>query len=307
MRPFFTKKSVYGPTMTIRLGIRHFLDSAQSVIAITIAVFALLVLCGPASAQSLFNPDGEQYNPFRRLVDEESRRPPNPVLNGSVTRYVLSADDRSFLFEDRETTARIMFLCGANDRRVGCVLDPSGAAAEIIPLTATRGPRGDVFYKNSQGDTLLRIASYGGATVYWPGEVTGSAAAKSFGDVMALSLDAVDTGAPARRSFAAAQHISAMTGDFIRFDMGTPPAESGGVSVLADAIMRAAAGISEVTDDPTGARIFAEKVRQVRFIAGDAAEMRLVGRTLLISYVPDRDISGRLSSREIERFLEDSL
>ena len=246
-------------------------------------------------------------NPFSALVGERRERRADRS-RGKVERYVLASDNRAFLIETRSRTARVKFLCGPEDRRLDCTLDPQAPAAEIYLLTVTRGPRGDVIFKNADGDTLLRIASYGGATVYWPGDATGSAASKSFGDDRAIQLTAVDFETAARRARSATAVISALTGSPIIFDTPAPsPDGATNASVLADAIMRAAIAVSAVADDPTGARILGARIDRIVFESGPAPSARFDERALIVEYVPDRDIAGRLSSRAIERFLEESL
>lgn len=250
-------------------------------------------------------------NPFSALVGERRERRADRS-RGKVERYVLASDNRAFLIETRSRTARVKFLCGPEDQRLDCTLDPQAPAAEIYLLTVTRGPRGDVIFKNADSDTLLRIASYGGATVYWPGEAVGAAASKSFGDDRAIELTAVDFDTAARRAKSATAIVSAMTGSPIIFDMAPPVSDEATVgttnaSVLADAIMRTAIGVSAVADDPTGARILGERIDRILFEIGPAPAARFADGALIVEYAPDRDIAGRLSSRAIERFLEESL
>lgn len=281
-----------------------------------IACALFLALAGafwgaPASADAvMIQPKSLQNaNPFSTLVgrprekDEERRGRP------TIERYVLASDDRAFLFEDRGREARVQFLCTPSDPRLDCAIDPHGAAAEIYALTATRGPRGDVIYKNVQGDALLRIASYGGATVFWPGEPRGLAASKSFGDEHSLELTFTDHETALRRAQAATAIISALTGAPIVFEPGPPPAgvEGANAAVLADAVVTAAKGLHIVSDDPTGARVIASRIRKVVFIPDVAATVRLDGAVLEIGYVPMRDIDGRPSSAAVARFLEDTL
>lgn len=248
-------------------------------------------------------------NPFSALVGKKRKRRADRVGRGTIERYVLASDDRAFLLEERSRQARVKFLCGPNDRRLDCTIDPAGPAAEIYPLTVTRGPRGDVFYKTAEGDTMLRIASYGGATVFWPGERQGFAASKSFGDDEALRLVFADIDDAKRRAQAATAVISALTGAPIVFDIGpAPAAEGANVAVLADAVVRAAKGVKDVADDPTGARILANRIDRVAFAPGAAPGVELTEeKVLTIRYVPGRDIDGRPSSAAVARYLEESL
>jgi len=249
----------------------------------------------------------QQDNPFSALVGkrrapEEERTPTN-----NVERYVLTTDDRMFLFEERDAGARVQFLCGDNDLRIDCTLDVAGPSPEIYELTATRGPRGDVIYKDARDDTLLRIAAYGGATVYWPGEERGVAASKSFGDDHPLRLGSADREAAVRRAQGAAAQVSALTGAPIYFDIGENASSGDNAAVLADAVVMAAKGLARVAKDETGARIIAARIKRVAFLPSTDAEISLGGEVLEIRYVPDMDIAGRPSSAKIAQFLEETL
>lgn len=249
-----------------------------------------------------------QANPFSALVGKKRERRQSPAARVSIERYVLASDDRAFLFEDRSNEARVKFLCGADDPRLECVIDARGSAAEIYILAPTRGPRGDMIYKNAEGDVFLRIASYGGATVFWPGDAQGRAASKSFGDNEFLALSFTEYETAVRRAQAATAIVSAMTGAPIIFDLGAPPkAEGTNAAVLADAVVMAAKGVKEVAEDPTGARIIASRIGKIAFLADQAASVSLNGVVLEIRYVPIGDVDARPSSAAVARFLEETL
>lgn len=277
-----------------------------------IASLALLTVGGisddarAAERSTLF---AQADNPFNSLVGKRREKSKERRQQaGAVERYVLAGDGRIFLFEERGATARVRFLCETDDQRLDCALDDTAPSPEIYQLNAIRGPRGDVIYKNAQGETLLRIAAYGGATVFWPGETQGTAASKSFGDDRALSLVFEDQQVATMRAQSAAAHISAKTGAPILFDISAAPRAPGSNSaVLADAVLTAAKGIARVAKDPTGARVIAARIKKVAFAPGKTANVRLDGSVLVIVYVPNLDIDGRPSSSEIAYFLEESL
>ena len=273
------------------------------------AVSSLLLTAPPALGQNAAPVlTTAQSNPFSALVGEKRERRAPRQQRASYQKYVLASDDRAFLFETRAHENRIMFLCGPEDKRLDCQLDPEGGATEIYLLTATRGPRGDVIYKSAEGETLLRIASYGGATVYWPGDGRGAAASKSFGEERALSLPPASFETARRRAASATGIISALTGAPIVFDPGVEePSDRGNATVLADAVIVTAKGLKSVADDPTGARIIASRIRNVRFRVAEAPSINLFENTLTIYYQPNMDIAGRPSSLAIEKFLEESL
>jgi len=250
----------------------------------------------------------QSSDPFSALVGKKRQRPTARAKRITIERYVLASDDRALLFEDRSNEARVKFLCGPDDPRFDCTIDPDSPAAEIYQIKPTRGPRGDLIYKNAEGDTMMRIASYGGATVFWPGEARGLAASKSFGDDASLRLGFADYATAIRRAQAATAYVSAATGAPIIFDLGAPPlTEHENAAVLGDAIIRAANGIKDVADDPTGARIIASRIKRVSFSAASAPGIGFDAGVLNIRYVPGQDIDGRPSSAAVAHFLEETL
>lgn len=272
-------------------------------------VLAQPVLVAPAlSAPGTAGLLWQSSNPFSELVGERRERRAAPNRGGKVERYVLASDDRALLLQSQSRTARVKFLCGPRDRRVDCTLDPELPAPEIYLLTVTRGPRGDLIYKDADGDTLLRLASYGGATVFWPGAAQGNAASKSFGETSRIMLAEADMTIAERRAKAASAVVSAATGAPVIFDIpASLPGGEAGAAVLADAVVRAAVGVMRVADDPTGAGILADQVRRVVFETGAAPGLRVEDDRVIVTIVPDQDIAGRPSSRAVERFLENSL
>ncbi|WDI32566.1 DUF4908 domain-containing protein [Hyphococcus flavus] len=274
-------------------------------------LFALSIIVSPmASAQGL--PAAgilfQQDNPFSALVGKSRERSQRRGDRSDVERYVLTSDDRMFLFEELASGARVQFLCGENDQRIDCVIDMAGPSPEIHALSATRGPRGDVIYKDARDHTLIRIAAYGGATVYWPGETRGIAASKSFGDDRSLRLGFTDMETASRRAQGAAAQISALTGSPVFFDISAANASGGAnAAVLADAIVTSAKGIASVAQDETGAAAISSRIKRVIFLPSTDAEISLGGSVLEIRYVPNLDIEGRPSSAKVAQFLEESL
>ena len=277
------------------------------VVGVAFCVFGL-DLSHDARAQSIPEPvQVAQSNPFSALVGEKRKR--REIRDDRVQRekYILASSDRAFLFESRGEEARLKFLCEPDDLRLDCFIDPEGSATEIYVVTPIRGPRGDIIYKAADGTTLLRIASYGGATVYWPGSTVGSAASKSFGEDLPLVLQPYPFSAVLRRATAASALLSARTGEPLVFDVATDRGEKSGNAVLADAIVMTAKGLNEIAVDATGAKILGRRIDRVRFVRAEAPTITLQGSILKVEYVPDQDIGGRLTSSAIVQFLENTL
>lgn len=268
---------------------------------------AAATLFATAEAQGV-EPSSLRADPFSALVGRRKPAAERVAAQAKVERFVIATDDRVFLFQSSGGEGRLKFLCGEGDTRLSCVIDEVNPAEEIHALTASRVSRGDVIWRNHEGDALLRVAAYGGVTVLWPGEAREHAAAKSFGEDPPLILDFATVETARARAQTATALISAKVGAPIVFDIGDPgPDSAGGASVLADAVVRAADGVARVAEDPTGARVIAARIRQVRFRPAAGPSLGIDRDALTIGYSPSGDISGRPSSARVARYLEESL
>lgn len=198
-------------------------------------------------------------DPFASLVGKRSKRS-GDAGRSNIERYVTTSGDRVFLLENRGDEAFIKFLCGPDDPRLDCKIDPEGPSEEIIALTASRGSRGDFLYLDDAGETVLRVAAHGGATVLWPGEDQTRGASKGFGDDQgAFDLPAERRGDAHRRAQGAAANLSAVTGSPIVFDVGRRSGRDEGDSEERGAVAAPAP------------RAFAEQSRTALSFAADAA------------------------------------
>lgn len=290
------------------------------ILAALIALAAVAAANPPALAGGRRG-DGQAAvaDPFSALVGDKRESRKTGRAAPKIERFTVAADGRLFLLEGGAGEARMKFLCTDDDPRLDCRIDPAGAAEEIHLVSGVRGPRGDVIYRNRQGDMLLRLTSYGGATVFWPGEAQGQPASRSYGEDESLTLPPADRQAAERRGRTATAVLSAATGEPIIFDVGSaasPPALSDAAGeaavapradVLADAVVRVAVGMRRVAADPTGARILGVRVKSVEFRPGTGPLLSLDGGKLIVVYDPAGDVAGRPSSVAVTRFLEESL
>ena len=146
------------------------------------AVLTMAVLVTPAAGEEPRPAASTHFaaaDPFSSLVDAKRVRSPQNA-GVSVQRFVTAADNRVFLLESDRARPRVKFLCGAGETRLICQFGDDYAAEEIVPLTPTRGPRGDTIYRDPRQRVVLRLTPYGNATVYWPGTSRGAAATKMY-------------------------------------------------------------------------------------------------------------------------------
>ena len=239
------------------------------------------------------------------LIDKDQQGQAGQNHSLRREKYVLVTQDRSFFFETGGGEGRLKFLCAENDPRLECWIDEERPAPEIYLVTSTRGARGDIIYKSEGGQMRLRIASYGGATVYWPGDAEGSAASRSFDSATPLLLEPMTAIAVHHRLRAASDYLSQKIGTKIVFETDQRPERRGSdYSVLADAIMMAVKALSALAEDEAGSSILARRLQKVRFIKAEKPYSVFKAGALDIFYVPDLDVKGRQSSRALLVSLE---
>lgn len=292
----------------MRVGGRSFEAAFRGVMDVRVLVLALAstaTLFSAAGAQSV-RPSSFRADPFSALVGKRAPAEERKVDDAAVERYVVATDDRVFLFQADDDLGRLKYLCGDRERRIDCEIDEANPAEEIHLLTPTRVSRGDIVWRDAEGQMLLRVAAYGGVTVFFPGDPRGQAASKSFGEDPPLTLPPVGFEAARMRAQRATAIVSAAVGAPILFEIGSAGADAD-AAVLADAVARAAKGLGKVARDPTGARVIAARIKRVEFREADAARLSIEKGVLVVGYNPAGDVSGRPSSGRIARFLEDSL
>ncbi len=252
--------------------------------------------------------EAESDDPFSALVGKKRGRSFEGDAAVRVERYVTASQERVFLISRDGKEARMKFLCAEDDPRIDCVIDPLRSAEEIFLLTAETGSRGDAVFRDDKGATFLTIAAYGGATVTWPGEKSGLAASKSYGEETSLRLPFADIATAERRACLASAHLSARARSAILVEFDEPAIDpASGAGVLADAIARAASGVATVASDEAGAAAVARRLERVLLIAAEAPEISMDGKVLEVRYNPALDIAGRPSSADVARFLEETL
>ncbi|MGV6801279.1 MAG: DUF4908 domain-containing protein [bacterium] len=275
-----------------------------------------LVLSDVSYAQGTSLDEVTTGDPFAALL---TQRGPAAVRlsNHDAQLYETTEGDETFIFQANGNQGRIRFLCDEADQAtLECALLQGKAAEEIFLLTATRSPRGDVIYKDSDKQPVLRITSNGGATLFNPkhNETTRMAGKLPLGGqaVLPIPVHAASLKAPAiryrhveERMRRASDLLYQRHQTLITFVAEGP--SGGDQAVLADAILTAAKGVDMVASDELGARYIINRLRQIQFVPADSVSMELAQGILTINYVRQEDLAGRPSSISVTRFLEAKL
>lgn len=173
-------------------------------------------------------------------------------------------------------------------------------SAEIWVLTQSRGPRGDILFKDDVGDTLLRATKLGGMTVFTSRRPQGSAAAL-VGSTSPLRLTYTGPGALYQRMIQASIRCTRVTRHLVGFE--APDADAKSAALIADAASLAVDAVASVSTQASG-RAAANRIGKV-IVAKGPKPMAWVSRGILIIYVtPSQGLAGHPSSAKIAQAIE---
>jgi len=185
----------------------------------------------------------------------------------------------------------------------GFVVDRSGRqpllkfdwSPEIWALSPSRGPRGDIIYKNDLGEPVLRATRLGGMTVFTPRRPAGSAASVS-GVSSPLRLASIGPVALYQRMFQASLRSSRAAQHLIAFEAPDVDATSDGL--IADSATVAMEAVVRLSDRPDG-KVFLARVNKIVFRVGKRPDVIFKDGVITVALVPPVGIVGRPSSRRI--------
>ena len=186
----------------------------------------------------------------------------------------------------------------------GFILDTSGSRAlmrferstEVWVLRPTPAPRGDIIYRNDNGDQVLRVTPNGGVTLYTTATPQGSPASR-VGEAQGLA-GATLTGAQLvdyfrRQSYRASQAMGRLIVIDVDIQPGSEQVAADTVSAASDAIVRMARS--------SNLRGQVERVRRVVVSDQGRPGVSLIQGTLRIVIDADAGVAGRPSSARIVR------
>ena len=171
---------------------------------------------------------------------------------------------------------------------------------EVWVLNASRGPRGDVLYKDDVGDTLLRATKLGGMTVFTSRRPQGSAAAL-VGATSPLRLTNIGAGALYQRMIQASIRSTRLTRHLIGFE--APDADANSAALIADTAALAADAVVNVAARPNG-RAAANRIGKVVLAKGPRPSVGLQRSALVIYVTPAQGLAGHPSSARIAQAIE---
>ncbi|WP_395942668.1 DUF4908 domain-containing protein [Brevundimonas sp.] len=190
------------------------------------------------------------------------------------------------------------------------VLDTSGSrplmrferSTEVWVLRPTPAPRGDIIYRNDNGDQILRVTPDGGMTLYTTSAPQGSPVSRA-GDAQGLARATLN-GAQLvdyfmRQSYRASQALGRLIVIDVDIQPGSEQLAADAVSAASDAIVRMARS--------SNLRGEVDRVRRVVVSDQGRPAVTLSQGTLRIVIDPRAGLAGRPSSARIVRVVADDV
>jgi hypothetical protein len=166
---------------------------------------------------------------------------------------------------------------------------------EVWALSRSRGPRGDIIYKNDNSEPMLRATKLGGMTVFTPKHPEGAAAAL-LGPAMPVRLTPLGPLILYQRLVQASVRSSRAAQHGIEFD--APDADPTSDSVIADAAAAMVEALVSLSGRPGGHAIL-RRLGSVAIQSTGKSTVELRGRVVTISVNPALGYAGRPSSERI--------
>jgi hypothetical protein len=175
---------------------------------------------------------------------------------------------------------------------------------EIYVLYADRASLGGRALKFDSGAMVLRVAGWGGMTLYTDASPGGVPAAPT-GDSLPPSLGMVSLSDMQNAAEDEAEHLAYSRRVHLSFtaDWNALAGDSRLRSLCFDTLENTARGIDRFATNDKARAAFAKKIDQVRIALGTKPIMFLSGRTLNVTFNAQTGYAGRASSRGITRAL----
>ena len=166
---------------------------------------------------------------------------------------------------------------------------------EVWALSPSRGPRGDIIYKNDMSEPMLRATKLGGMTVFTPKRPDGAAAAL-VGAAMPVRLAPLGPLVLYQRLIQASVRSSRVAQHEIEFDApDADPTSDGLIADAAAAVVEALINLSE----RQGGHAILRRLGSVAIQPTGKSTVVLRGRVVTISVNPALGYAGRPSSERI--------
>jgi hypothetical protein len=252
----------------------------QPAMALAVAATAVLFLSTNAVAQERGNAQAEQSQWLRDRGPAAPR--PQPGRNFPAVARFVSESGESFTLDRSSQHPLLRF-----ERR-----------DETWVLRATAVPRGDVIYRNDEGQQILRMSPGGGVTVYTT-RAPGGSPASFTGAGEPLQLPSMGPAQLFQLMTRRSAMLSQTMGRLIEINVDTDE-EAEGLTV--EALMLSTDAVLRIARSPTG-RASLSQLRRIVIAQGSSASASYSRGELRIVVAPVRGVAGRPSSARVIRAL----
>jgi len=168
---------------------------------------------------------------------------------------------------------------------------------EVWVVVPSRGPRGDILFKDDVGDILLRATKLGGMTAFTSRRPSGSAATLA-GATSPLRLAPLGPAALYQRMVFASGRCTHASHHLVGFE--APDADPKSAALIADTAWLAMDAIVSLAGRSKGSI----HVSKVILVSGAKPAVWVQHAVLVISVAPNQGLSGHPSSARIARVIE---
>jgi hypothetical protein len=175
---------------------------------------------------------------------------------------------------------------------------------EIYVLYADHAPLGGRALKYDSGAVAIRVAGWGGVTLYTdaapggvPAERTGDSLPPAPGQISMYDVQSAAEDEAEHLAYSRRIHLTFLA------DWNALAGDTRMRALCFDAMENAARGIDRFVTNAQGRTAFAKKIEQVRMELGNKPLMFMSGKTLNITFDTRSGYAGRASSRGIARAL----
>jgi hypothetical protein len=187
------------------------------------------------------------------------------------------------------------------------ILDHSGArpllrfddAAEVWVLRATPAPRGDILYRNDQGDVVLRSTASGGLTLFTPQAPMGEPASQA-GPGTSLRQPPLSPIQLVNFMVRQSEVASRAVGHLVIFE--AEEISPGSETLVAEAAAVAVEALTRMSR-ASNLRAQARQVRRIVITEGPRNDAQFSRGALIITVAPREGPAGRPSSARVVRIL----
>jgi hypothetical protein len=166
---------------------------------------------------------------------------------------------------------------------------------EVWVVSPSRGPRGDILYKDDVGDVLLRVTKLGGVTVFTAHRPMGAAATLD-GRSQPIHVLPIGVSGLYQRMILASARCTHAARHLVAFE--APDADSRSAVELAEAAILAMNAIVTIAARPQG-RTAVAHVGRVMLLRGSRPGVWLKNGVLTVQVAPVEGFSGHPSSAKI--------